>query len=48
MNYGEQIGLIVYGGGINVRAFAAESIAQGYVVVYRDGYATIHRQWRPQ
>lgn len=46
MNYGEQIGFFMYGGGINIRAFAAESIAQGYVVVYRDGYATIHKPYK--
>jgi hypothetical protein len=47
MNYGEQVGFFVYGGGINIRAFGNECISRGLIVVYRDGYATIHKPFRP-
>lgn len=42
MSYGKQIGVITYGGGINVRFYADEAIKQGYVVVFNFGYASIH------
>lgn len=48
MEYGKQIGVIVYGGGINVRCYAAEAIRNGYIVVHRDGYATIHEHSQSQ
>lgn len=38
-----QIGVLMYGGGINIRAFVEESRSQGYIVVLSAGYATIHR-----
>lgn len=41
--YGQQIGCIVYGRGINPHAYAADAIARGLVVVFRAGHATIHR-----
>ena len=44
MKYGKQIGVIVYGNGINVRTYAGDSVRAGYIVVYRDGYATIHER----
>ena len=37
-----QIGVITYGGGINVRHFIANETAKGRVVIIRDGHATIH------
>ena len=39
---GSQCGVIVYGGGINARAYAQIAITQGKVVIWRDNYATIH------
>ena len=37
-----QIGVITYGGGINVRHFIANETAKGRVVIFRDGHATVH------
>ena len=42
LNYGKQIGCMVYGGGLNIRAAAGALRQKGYVVIFRDGYATIH------
>ena len=42
MKYGKQIGVIVYGGGINVRHWANEARKQGFVVVYDFGFVRIH------
>jgi len=42
--YGKQIGVIVYGGGLNIRHFADEFKKRGYVVVYADGHARIHER----
>ena len=42
MKYGKQIGVIVYGGGINVRHFADEAKRAGHIVVYDFGFARIH------
>jgi len=39
---GKQIGVIVYGGGIKARAYADDMVKRGFVVVWRDRYATIH------
>lgn len=44
MSYGKQVGVIVYGGGINIRAFVNETKRAGFVVVFRDGYATVHER----
>lgn len=42
LKYGKQIGVIVHGNGINMRAWGEAEKAKGYVVVYCDGYARIH------
>ena len=42
MKYGKQVGVIVYGRGINVRHYADEAIRAGFVVVYDFGFARIH------
>jgi len=44
MKYGKQIGVIKYGNGINVRHYADAETKAGRVVVWRDGYATIHER----
>lgn len=44
MKLGLQIGVIVYGNGLNVRNAAQDAIARGFVVVWRDGFATIHQK----
>ena len=44
MKYGKQIGVIVYGNGINIREYANDAKKRGYIVVYRDKHATIHEK----
>jgi len=44
MNYGKQVGVIVYGGGINVRHWADETRKQGFVAVFGFGFARIHER----
>jgi hypothetical protein len=46
MFYGQQIGVIVYGKGLNARTYAAEARVKGLVVVWRDTYATIHSVYK--
>ena len=40
--YGKQVGVIGYGGGINVRHWAEEARKDGFVVVFDLGFARIH------
>lgn len=51
MKMRRQVGAIMYGGGLNVRHWVNAAIEQGYVVVWRAGYAAIYetketRSWR--
>ena len=42
MKHGPQIGVIVYGGGLNVRTAVTAAVAAGYIVVWDSGFAAIY------
>lgn len=44
LTFGKQVGVIMYGAGLNVRAWADDFIRRGFVVVWRAGHATIHER----
>ena len=43
MGHKEQIGAIVYGAGINVRAYVEYFKARGFVVIFNAGYAGVYK-----